>query len=161
MAWIFRGAPVPTDTDCLILLPLSRAVRFHNRAFDQIQAVARLRGQRIKSPFPDAAAQPTIEAIVRRRVGAIATACRCAAQRIPLSGAFDSSAWARPALRHQRLEQKPLIVAEIKSHTSAHGEPCSFNLFNELSGYRPEKGFCSERLRLPKNMRALAAEASI
>ncbi len=94
----------------------------HDRAVDHIQTVARFRCQRVENPLPDAAPRPTIEAIVRGRVGPIAfrqvTPRHASAQhveyRIHDPAVVGTSALS--ALRHQRLQQSPFLVAQIKSH---------------------------------------------
>src|SRR3954454_20376942 len=95
---------------------------FHNRAIDQIQTVPRSRCERIKNPFPDAAPRPAVEAIVRRCIWPIAL--RQIAPRHPGAQHVKDrvhdltivSPGALSALRHQRLEKSPFVVAQIKSH---------------------------------------------
>jgi hypothetical protein len=82
----FRRATAAADADRLILLPpfcaAGRTVGFHDRAVDQIQSVARFRCQRVENLLPDAASRPTVEAIVSRRVRAVAL--RQIAPRLPV-----------------------------------------------------------------------------
>ena len=44
----------------------------HDRAVDHVEAVARLRRKGVKDPFPNAAPGPAVEAIVGRRIRAVA-----------------------------------------------------------------------------------------
>src|SRR4029077_9493730 len=78
--------------------------------------------ERIKNPFPDAASRPAVETIVRRCIWPIAL--RQIAPRHPGAQHVKDrvhdraivSAGALAALRHQRLEKSPFVVAQIKSH---------------------------------------------
>src|SRR5262249_23463294 len=46
--------------------------RFHNRAIDQVQTVARFCRQSIENTLPDSSPRPAVEPIVRTRVRAVA-----------------------------------------------------------------------------------------
>jgi hypothetical protein len=95
---------------------------FHDRAVDQIQAVARFRCQRVENPFPDAASRPAVEAIVRRCIRPIAF--RQIAPRHPgaqhvkyrVHNLAIVSACAPSSFRHQWLQKSPFVIAQIKSH---------------------------------------------
>src|ERR1039458_8084021 len=99
-----------------------RAVSFHNGAIDQIQTVARFRRQLLEDTLPDASARPTVEAIISRRVGAVA--CR----QIPpwhsgpqhvkyrIHNLAIVNARALSALRQQWLKKRPVLIAQIKSN---------------------------------------------
>src|SRR5262245_28783109 len=47
-------------------------MRFHNRAIDQVQTVARFCRQSIENTLPDSSPRPAVEPIVRTRVRAVA-----------------------------------------------------------------------------------------
>ena len=95
---------------------------FHDRAVDQVQAVARFRCQGVENSLPDAASGPAVKAIVRCRVGSIAL--RQIAPRHPraqhvkycIHDLSIVSPSALAASRHQRLERSPFIIAQVKSH---------------------------------------------
>src|SRR6202042_442380 len=84
--------------------------------------VARFRCQRVENPLPDAASRPAVEAIVYRRIRPVAF--RQIAPRHPgaqhvkyrVHNLPIVSAGAHSALRHQRLEKSPFLIAQIKSH---------------------------------------------
>src|SRR5262245_54557862 len=97
-------------------------MRFHNRAIDQVQTVARFCRQRIENTLPDSSPRPAVEPIVRARVRAVAfgqIAPRDPGPQHVKYCIYDPSvvrARALPALRHQRLENRPFLIAEIESH---------------------------------------------
>ena len=95
---------------------------FHNRAVDQIQAVARFRCKVVEDPLPDASARPAVKAIICCRVWPVAcrqvTPRHAGAQHIKdrvhnLTVVYPR---ALATLRQQRFEQRPFVIAEIKSH---------------------------------------------
>ena len=100
---------------------------FHDRAVDQIEAVARLRSQRVEDALPDAASGPPVEAIVGRRIRAVAFG------QIPprhpgaqyVEDCVHDLAIINPgtlsAPRHQRLKQRPFFIAQIESHDPPPG----------------------------------------
>src|SRR5262249_3874616 len=84
-----------------------RAMRFHNRAIDQVQTVARFCRQRIENTLPDSSPRPAVEPIVLP-----------GPQHVKYC-IYDPPvvrARALPTLRHQRLENRPFLIAEIESH---------------------------------------------
>ena len=95
---------------------------FHNRTVDQIKAIARFRGQLVENTLPDPTSRPTVEAIISRRVRAVA--CRqipprhSGAQHIKyrIHDLAIVNSRALSALRQQRFEQRPVLIAQIKSH---------------------------------------------
>jgi len=95
---------------------------FHDRTIDQIQGVARFRGQRVESPFPDATSRPTVEAIISRRVRPVAfwqiAPWHPGAQHVKYRVHDPSIVSARTpsTFRHQRLQKSPFLIAQIKSH---------------------------------------------
>src|SRR5262249_45817450 len=99
-----------------------RAMRFHNRAIDQVQTVAGFCRQRIENTLPDSSPRPAVEPIVCTRVRAIAfgqIAPRDPGPQYEKYCIYDPPvlrARALPTLRHQRLENRPFLIAEIESH---------------------------------------------
>src|SRR5258708_93666 len=97
-------------------------MRFHNRAIDQIQTVARFCRQSIENMLPDSSPRPAVEPIVRTRVRAVAfgqIAPRNPGPQHVKYCIYDPSivrARALPTLRHHRLENRPFLIAEIESH---------------------------------------------
>jgi len=97
-------------------------VSLHDRTVDHVEAVARLRRKGVKDPFPNAAPGPPVEAIIGRRVRAVALGQisprhprakhvedRIQDRAIILAGALT-------ARRHQRLQKRPFLVVQIKAH---------------------------------------------
>ena len=110
-------------------------MRFHNRAIDQVQTVARFCRQSIENTLPDSSPRPAVEPIVRTRVRAVAfgqIAPRDPGPQHVKYCIYDPSivrARALPTLRHQRLENRPFLIAEIESHDPPppavnHDPPC-------------------------------------
>ena len=97
-------------------------MRFHNRAIDQVQTVARFCRQRIENTLPDSSPRPAVEPIVRACVRAVAfgqIAPRNPGPQHVKYCIYDPPvvrARALPTLRHQRLEKGPFLIAEIESH---------------------------------------------
>src|SRR6476659_9271875 len=97
-------------------------MRFHNRAIDQVQTVARFCRQSIENTLPDSSPRPAVEPIVRTRVRAVAfgqIAPRDPGPQHVKYCIYDRAivrARALPTLRHQRLENRPFLIAEIESH---------------------------------------------
>src|ERR1700730_1602609 len=97
-------------------------MRFHDRAVDEMQTVARFRCQRVENLLPDPASRPPVEAVVSRRVGPVALGE--ISPRHPGSQHVEDrvhdlailGARALAASRHQWLQQSPFLVAQIKSH---------------------------------------------
>ena len=95
---------------------------FHNRAIDQIKAVARFRCQSIENPLPDTAPRPTIEAIVSRCVRPIPFGQisprhpRAQHVKYRVHNPTIVGARALSSFRHQRLQKSPFLIAQIKSH---------------------------------------------
>src|SRR5471032_3266716 len=95
---------------------------FHNCAVDQIKTVARLQRQLVENTLPDAPARPTVEAIVSRRVGAIAfrqispwhSGAQNVKYRIHNLAIINSRVLS--ALRQKWLKKRPVLIAQIKSH---------------------------------------------
>src|ERR1035437_8733325 len=110
------------SSECAPFSSARRAVSFHNGAIDQIHAVARFRCQLVENTLPDPTARPTVEAIISRRVGAIA--CRQIPPRhsgpqhvkYRIHNLAIVNSRALSALRQQRFEQRPVLIAQIKSH---------------------------------------------
>ena len=113
-------------------------MRFHNRAIDQIQTVARFCRQSIENMLPDSSPRPAVEPIVRTRVRAVAfgqIAPRDPGPQHVKYCIYDPSivrARALPTLRHQRLENRPFLIAEIESHDppppAVNHDPCCFSV---------------------------------
>ena len=92
-------------------------MRLCNSAIGQIQIVARFRRHLVENALPDAAARPTIEAIISRHVGAVA--CRQIPPRHP--GAQNikdrihdlAIVYSRTlsALRQQRFKERLVLIA--------------------------------------------------
>jgi hypothetical protein len=95
---------------------------FHNRAVDQIKAIARFRGQPIENPLPNTASRPAIEAIVSRRVrpvpfGQVSPRHPCAQHvKYRIYDPAIVGARALASFRHQWLQKSPIRIAQIKSH---------------------------------------------
>ena len=93
---------------------------FHDGAIDQIQAIARLGRQPIENALPDASAGPTVEPVISRCVRPVArrqiTPRHSGAQHIK-NGIYDLAV-VNPrtpsALRQQRFEQRPFLIAQIQ-----------------------------------------------
>src|SRR5262245_29368606 len=113
-------------------------MRFHNRAIDQVQTVARFCRQSIENTLPDSSPRPAVEPIVRTRVRAVAfgqIAPRDPGPQHVKYCIYDPSivrARALPTLRHQRLENRPFLIAEIESHDppppAVNHDPCCFSV---------------------------------
>src|SRR5450755_1028241 len=94
---------------------------FHNGAVDQIQTVARFRRQLVEDTLPDPTSRPTVETIISRRIGAVA--CRQIPPRhsgpqhvkYRIHNLAIVNSRALSALRQQRFEQRPVLIAQIKS----------------------------------------------
>src|SRR6516165_11310436 len=99
-----------------------RAMGFHDRAVDQIKIVVRFRRQRVENPLPDPASRPPVEAIVSRRIGPIPlgqiTPRHPRAQHVEYRVHYPSIVHPAtlPTARHERLQQSPLLVTQIKPH---------------------------------------------
>ena len=97
-------------------------MRFHNRAIDQVQTVVRFCRQRIENMLPDPSPRPAVEPIARAFVRAVAfgqIAPRDPGPQHVKYCIYDPPvvrARALPTLRHQRLENRPFLIAEIESH---------------------------------------------
>src|SRR5260370_14370479 len=97
-------------------------MRFHNRAIDQIQTVARFCRQSIENMLPDSSPRPAVEPIVRTRVRAVALwqiAPRTPGPQHVKYCIYDPSivrARALPTLRLQRLQTLPLPPSHIAFH---------------------------------------------
>ena len=95
---------------------------FHDRAVDQIETIARFRRQRVEDPLPDTASRPTIEAIVGRRVRPVSlgqvSPRHARAQHVKdrVHDLAIINARTLPALRQQGFEERPVLIAQIKSH---------------------------------------------
>src|SRR5215471_10814701 len=113
-------------------------MRFHNRAIDQVQTVARFCRQSIENTLPHSSPRPAVEPIVRTRVRAIAfgqIAPRDPGPQHVKYCIYDPSivrARALPTLWHQRLENRPFLIAEIESHDppppAVNHDPCCFSV---------------------------------
>src|SRR5215470_11167977 len=113
-------------------------MRFHNRAIDQVQTVARFCRESIENTLPHPSPRPAVEPIVRTRVRAIAfgqIAPRNPGPQHVKYCIYDPSivrARALPTLRHQRLKNRPLLIAEIESHDppppAVNHDPCCFSV---------------------------------
>src|SRR5262252_6941716 len=113
-------------------------MHFHNRAIDQVQTVARFCRQRIENTLPDSSPRPAVEPIVRARVRAVAfgqIAPRDPGPQHVKYCIYDPSivrARALPTVRHQRLENRPFLIAEIESHDppppAVNHDPCCFSV---------------------------------
>src|SRR5215475_15133696 len=123
-------------------------MRFHNRAIDQVQTVARLCRQRIENTLPDSSPRPAAKPIVRSRVRAVAfgqIAPRDPGPQHVKYCIYDAPvvrARALPTLRHQRLENRPFLIAEIESHDppppAVNHDPCCFSV--NYAGTDPSLG---------------------
>src|SRR5215468_10355466 len=97
-------------------------MRFHNRTIDQVQTVARFCRQCIENTLPDSSPRPAVEPIVRTRVRAVAFGQIAPRDPGPQHVKYCIHdppvvrARALPTLRHQRLENRPFLIAEIESH---------------------------------------------
>src|SRR6516165_9370857 len=121
---------------------------FHDRAVDQIKIVVRFRRQRVESPLPDPASRPPVEAIVSRRVGPILlgqiTPRHPRAQHLEYCVHYPSIVHPAtlPTARHERLQQSPLLVTQIKPHdpppTTVNHDP--INLSSNYLGTNPSSG---------------------
>jgi len=95
---------------------------FHNRAIDQVQTVARFCRQRVENTLPDSSPRPAVEPIVRARVWAVAFGQIAPWDPRPQHVKYCIHdppvvrARALPTLRHERLESRPFLIAEIESH---------------------------------------------
>src|SRR5512133_3508370 len=113
-------------------------MRFHNRAIDQVQTVARFCRESIENTLPHPSPRPAVEPIVRTRVRAIAfgqIAPRDPGPQHVKYCIYDPSivrARALPTLRHQRLKNRPFLIAEIESHDppppAVNHDPCCFSV---------------------------------
>src|SRR5262245_56173181 len=113
-------------------------MRFHNRASDQVQTVARFCRESIENTLPHPSPRPAVEPIVRTRVRAIAfgqIAPRDPGPQHVKYCIYDPSivrARALPTLRHQRLKNRPFLIAEIESHDppppAVNHDPCCFSV---------------------------------
>src|SRR5215471_574800 len=113
-------------------------MRFHNRAIDQVQTVARFCCQSIENTLPHSSPRPAVEPIVRTRVRAVAfgqIAPRDPGPQYVKYCIYDPPvlrARALPTLRHQRLENRPFLIAEIESHDppppAVNHDPCCFSV---------------------------------
>src|SRR5262245_17474939 len=113
-------------------------MRFHNRTIDQVQTVARFCRQCIENTLPDSSPRPAVEPIVRTRVRAVAfgqIAPRDPGPQHVKYCIYDPPvvrARTLPTLRHQRLENRPFLIAEIESHDppppAVNHDPCCFSV---------------------------------
>src|SRR5215475_1565994 len=113
-------------------------MRFHNRAIDQVQTVARFCRESIENTLPHPSPRPAVEPIVRTRVRAIAfgqIAPRDPGPQHVKYCIYDPSivrARALPTLRHQRLKNRPFLIAEIESHDppppAVNHDPCCLSV---------------------------------
>ena len=113
-------------------------MRFHNRAIDQVQTVARFCRESIENTLPDSSPRPAVEPIVRTRVRAVAfgqIAPRDPGPQDVKYCIYDPSivrTRALPTLRHQRLKNRPFLIAEIESHDppppGVNHDPCCFSV---------------------------------
>src|SRR5437868_10038852 len=113
-------------------------MRFHNGAIDQVQTVARFCCESIEDTLPHPSPRPAVEPIVRTRVRAIAfgqIAPRDPGPQHVKYCIYDPSivrARALPTVRHQRLENRPFLIAEIESHDppppAVNHDPCCFSV---------------------------------
>src|SRR5262245_37928773 len=126
-------------------------MRFHNRAIDQVQTVAGFCRQRIENTLPDSSPRPAVAPIVCTRVRAIAfgqIAPRDPAPQYEKYCIYDPPvlrARALPTLRHQRLENRPFLIAEIESHDppppAVNHDPSCFSV--NYAGTDPSRLFLS------------------
>jgi hypothetical protein len=122
-------------------------MRFHNRAIDQVQTVARFCRQSIENTLPDSSPRPAVEPIVRACVRAVAfgqIAPRDPGPQHVKYCIYDPSivrARALPTLRHQSLENRPFLIAEIESHDppppAVNHDPCCFSV--DYAGTDPSR----------------------
>src|SRR5436309_518329 len=120
-AWIFVVRP-PRLMPILILLPpfapLAARCAFTIVLSIQVQTVARFCRQRIENTLPHSSPSPAVEPIVRAYVRAVAfgqIAPRDAGPQHVNYCIYDPPvvrARALPTLRHQRLENRPFLIAE-------------------------------------------------
>src|SRR5262249_55460007 len=113
-------------------------MRFHNPAIGQVQTVARFCRQSIENTLPHSSPRPAVEPIVRTRVRAVAfgqIAPRDPGPQHVKYCIYDPSivrARALPTVRHQRLENRPFLIAEIESHDppppAVNHDPCCFSV---------------------------------
>ena len=122
----FRGPTAPADADRLIFLPpfpplaarwaftMVLSIRYRlSRDFD---------ASRVEDTLPDAPARPAVEPIISRCVRPVAfrqiaprhTRAQHVKDRIHDPAIVNARALS--ALRHQRLEKCPFLIAQIKSH---------------------------------------------
>src|SRR5262249_20780299 len=105
---------------------------------DQVQTVARICRQCIENTLPDSSPRPAVEPIVRTRVRAVAfgqIAPRDPGPQHVKYCIYDPPvvrARTLPTLRHQRLENRPFLIAEIESHDppppAVNHDPCCFSV---------------------------------
>src|SRR5947208_2550212 len=113
-------------------------MRFHNRAIDQVQTVARFCRESIENTLPHPSPRPAVEPLVRTRVRYIAfwqIAPRDPGPQHVKYCIYDPSivrARALATLRHQRLKNRPFLIAEIESHDppppAVNHDPCCFSV---------------------------------
>ena len=131
---------------------------FHDRAVDQIKIVARFRRQRVENSLPDPASRPPVEAIVSRRIGPIPlgqiTPRHPRAQHVEYRVHYPSIVHPAtlPTARHERLQQSPLLVTQIKPHdpppTTVNHDP--LNLSSNYLGTNPKTLDTIIRIEQPK-----------
>src|SRR5262245_49470408 len=122
-------------------------MRFNNRTIDKVQTVARFCRQCIENTLPDSSPRPAVEPIVRTRVRAVAfgqIAPRDPGPQHVKYCIYDPPvvrARTLPTLRHQRLENRPFLIAEIESHDppppAVNHDPCCFSV--NYAGTDPSK----------------------
>src|SRR5262245_1166403 len=111
---------------------------FHNRAIDQVQTVARFCRQRVENTLPDSSPRPAVEPIVRARVWSVAFGQIAPRDPGPQHVKYCIHdppvvrARALSTLRHERLESRPFLIAEIESHDppppAVNHDPCCFSV---------------------------------